>query len=198
MDKVLFRKMMIKRRNQENLEDVLEKSSLIERSLTNHTRYQQANNILFYVSYGNEVHTHHLIQQALENGRTICVPITDVKTRTLHIAQLTLWADLIPGTYGILEPKKDKQRVVSLDQIALIIVPAVAFDRKGNRLGHGKGYYDWLISQIPNVYSIGLAFGFQIVDKILVEPKDRTVDLIITEHDIIECSRKRSQRDDLV
>lgn len=198
MDKVLFRQMMIKRRNQENLEDVLEKSRLIEKSLTNHSRYRQAKNILFYVSFGNEVHTHQLIQQALENGRTIFVPISDVTTRTLHIAQLTSWDDLAPGAYGILEPKKDKQRFVSLDKIDLIIVPAVAFDGKGNRLGHGKGYYDWIISQIPNVYSIGLAFGFQLVDKIPVEPKDRNVDLIITEHDIIECSRKQSQRDDFV
>jgi 5-formyltetrahydrofolate cyclo-ligase len=197
MDKVLFRQMMIKRRNQVKQEDVLEKSRFIERSLTDHVRYQQANNILLYVSYGNEVNTHHLIQKALENGRTICVPISDIKTRTLHIAHLISWDDLAPGAYGILEPKKDKQRFVSLDHIDLIIVPGVAFDRKGNRLGHGKGYYDWLISQIPNVYSIGLAFSFQIVERIPVEPKDRAVDLIITEHDIIKCSRTRSQRDDL-
>jgi len=198
MDKVLFRKMMIERRNQEKPIAVLEKSRLIERLLTHHTRYQQANNILFYVSYGNEVHTHHLIQQALENGRTIFVPISDVTTQTLHIAQLTSWDDLAPGAYGILEPRKDKRRFVSLDQIDLIIVPAVAFDREGNRLGHGKGYYDWLISQIPKAYSIGLAFGFQILEKIPIEPNDKAVDLIITEHDIFECSRKRPQRDDLV
>ena len=95
------------------------------------------------------------------------------------------WDDLKISSYGILEPKKDKIKNISSDKIDLIIVPGVAFDLKGNRMGHGKGYYDRFLNLVKST-SIGLAFEFQIIENIPVESHDKPIDMIITEKRIIK------------
>ena len=74
--------------------------------------------------------------------------------------------DLEIGSYGILEPKADKVKEISIDEISLIIVPGVGFDESGYRIGHGKGYYDNLLRKSKNASHIGLAFEVQIINKI--------------------------------
>jgi len=187
MEKNTLRTSMKQQRKSEPQNLILEKSVKIKERLLAHPDYQKAKNILFYISYGNEVYTHDIIKHAFQTGKTINVPVTDVESRTLHISQLSSWDDLAPGAYGILEPVKEKQRPVHFDSIDLIIVPGVAFDRKGNRLGHGGGYYDWLIGKLPTVPTIGLAFTFQIVEELPVESSDQKVRTILTEDEIINC-----------
>ena len=82
------------------------------------------------------------------------------------------WDDLEPGSYGILEPNSEKIRKISTEKIDLIIVPGIGFDSKGNRIGHGKGYYDNLLKNSKKAIHIGLAFEKQIVIKIPVEYHD--------------------------
>jgi 5-formyltetrahydrofolate cyclo-ligase len=118
----------------------------------------------------------------------VYVPISDTTNHTLQISHLSKFSDLSPGTYGILEPKKEKIKPTSIHEIDIVLVPGVAFDRFGHRLGQGGGYYDWFLSK-TNVVSIGLAFEFQILKEIPVEPHDQRVDLIVTEEKLIECTK---------
>lgn len=187
MDKTTLRVSMKERRNLEPIDSILEKSKQIEQLLTKQPIYHEASSILFYISYGSEVYTHNLVKQALQNEKTVLVPISDTETKTLQVAHIVSWDDLAPSTYNILEPRKERQQIVPLENIDLIIVPGIAFDTKGNRLGHGGGYYDWLLSKLSTVPTIGLAFSFQIVQKIPVEPNDQPVKMIITEKQIIDC-----------
>ena len=107
--------------------------------------FKHATTILFYVSYDNEVYTHEMIKELLKNKKNIVVPIADKKNRSLTLSKLDNWDDLEIGTYNILEPKLERIKKISLDSIDLIIVPGIGFDKKGNRIGHGKGYYDKLL-----------------------------------------------------
>ena len=107
----------------------------------------------------------------------------NIEKRSLILSELKDWNDLEPGSYGILEPKKDKIIEMLIESIDIIIVPGVGFDELGCRLGHGAGYYDNLLKKSINATHIGLAFEFQIVEKVPIESHDLPVDIIITEKD---------------
>jgi len=180
-----IRKELIKKRKNISKEEIYRKSSLIKNNLFDLDEFTKASNILFYVSYDNEVFTHEMIKESIHNGKNIFVPKSVEKDRSLIISKLDEWDDLEKGLYGILEPVKIKE--VSISEIEIVIVPAVGFDKKGNRVGHGKGYYDNLIKFSKDILFIGLAFEFQIVDNIPVNRYDFPVDMIITESRIINC-----------
>jgi 5-formyltetrahydrofolate cyclo-ligase len=167
--------------------ELLEKSKQIKKRLYKMKEFQQATTILFYVSYDNEVYTQDMIKENLSNGKNVVVPITDAEKHCLILSKLNNWEDLECSTYSILEPKKNCIREVSLDKIDLILVPGVVFDESGNRIGHGKGYYDNLLKNSKKALHIGLAFEMQIVDNIPAEEHDVKVDKIVTENRIINC-----------
>jgi len=177
--------MMIQQRKTQSKNQILKKSETITELLIQHLLFKKKNNILFYVSYNGEVHTHQLIKKSLVS-KNVYVPISETETHSLQISRLEDWDELIPGTYGILEPIKEKKRVHPITILDLIIVPGVAFDEKGHRLGQGGGYYDWLLSN-TNTPTIALAFESQIIDSIPLESHDQQVDVIITEKRIITC-----------
>ena len=166
---------------------ILEKSEKISKNLCNLKEFQQADHILFYVSYNGEVDTHSLLKKTLSSKKTVFVPLSNPKDHTLSISELRAFSDLIPGTYGILEPKKEKIRPSSIHNIDVVLVPGVAFDKYGHRLGQGGGYYDWFLSKSTAI-SIALSFKFQLVKEIPVESHDQSVDIIVTEHQVIRCT----------
>lgn len=173
-------------RNDLSKSEVLEKSSKIKEKLFKLDAFRDASTILFYVSYGNEVFTHDMIKECLAAGKKIVVPISNKKNRSLILSELRNWDDLEIGSYGILEPRKECIKKFSIGEIDLIVVPGVAFDKNGNRIGHGKGYYDNLLKNSKCV-SIGLAFEMQIVDGISIDENDIPVDIVITNKEIINC-----------
>ena len=125
------------------------------------------------------------MKEALVDKKVV-VPISNKEDNTLSLSILESWDDLVEGSYGILEPKEDCFKEISIDEIDLIIVPGVAFDEDENRLGHGNGYHDRLLEKTKAI-SIGLAFEFQIVNNIPIGRNDVPVDMIITEDRIIKC-----------
>ena len=167
--------------------EVLKKSAQIKNRLFASSWYQEAGTILFYVSYDNEVNTHEMIQESLVKGKNVMVPKTDSKKKTLVISRLLCWDDLCPGTYTILESKDDCVREVPITSIDLCIIPGVAFDHNGNRIGHGGGYYDRLLQAECHAHRIGLAFEFQVMKRIPIETHDIRVEKIITEERVIDC-----------
>ena len=172
-------------------EEVLYKSKKIQKNLEKIKEFKQATEILFYISYGNEVYTHDIIKKYMKNRKKILVPVTDKKRRNLIISEINDWEDLGRGVYNILEPKKENIKKRSLEFIDVIIVPGVAFDVKGNRIGHGKGYYDKLLKKSKNAVHIALSFEKQIIDKIPTKKSDIPVDKIVTEERIIDCKKAR-------
>ena len=185
--KHLLRKELIEKRISLSEKDVIEKSNKIKKQLFGTNEFKQASTILFYVSYNNEVNTHQMIKDALLLGKNVIVPISKKQDRSLILSKLEKWEDLEIGSYGVLEPRAESLIEISIDEINLIIVPGIGFDKNGNRIGHGKGYYDTLLKKAKNALHIGLAFEIQIVKKIPIERHDFPVKKIITENRIINC-----------
>jgi len=183
-----FRKQLLLKRKQKSQQCILINSEKISDHLLILPAFRNASHILFYVSYNGEVHTHKLMRKAFSLNKNVYVPISEPKTHTLTISKLNQFADLTTGSYSILEPKKEKREIVPIEKIETILVPGVAFDLNGNRLGQGGGYYDWLLSQ-SKATTIGLAFEFQIRHFIPTDPHDEQVDIIVTEKRIIHCNQ---------
>ncbi len=120
--------------------------------------YQQTKTVLLYAATGEEVQTKDLIEDALMAGKRVALPFVDGEQ--LRVAWITNINELEPGSFGILEPKKEKRKILTneeIEKIEAIIVPGVVFDNCGNRIGFGKGYYDKLLKQCKGT-RIGLAY----------------------------------------
>ena len=166
---------------------IKKKSLTIKEKLFATYEYISSQNILFYVSYDNEVETHNMIKESIDTGKTVCVPFVKKNEHTIIPIKIENWNDLEIGSYNILEPKKNKFKIFPLEEIELIIIPGIGFDTHGNRIGHGMGYYDRLLKGANNCFKIGLGFQCQIVDYIPVDPHDVRIDMIITEKELINC-----------
>ncbi len=182
-----IRNLILKQRNNMSPSEVMEKSKKIKDRLFEMTEFREAQSILFYVSYGNEVHTHEMIKETLIKGKRVVVPKPNKEDRTLLLSVLTHWEDLEVGAYDILEPKNESIIEVPINSIDLMIIPGVVFDLRGNRVGHGMGFYDRLLENTHYACLIGLAFELQIVDVITVEKHDVKIDTIVTEDRVIPC-----------
>lgn len=143
-------------------------------ALEAHPAFEAARTILLYHSLKDEVNTHSFIEKWSRKKR-ILLPV--VVGNDLELRVYTGSHDLAIGSYGIEEPTGEP--FTNYTAIDLVAVPGVAFDRRGNRLGRGKGYYDRLLSRIPSAYKIGICFPFQIVEEVPVEAFDIRMDEII-------------------
>lgn len=92
--------------------------------------------------------------------------------------------ELMPGAFGMLEPRGVATAIEEIDEIGALIIPAVAFDRLGNRLGRGGGHYDRLLARYPGL-RVGLVFSLQLVPKVPAEPHDQPVDVVVTEDGVV-------------
>lgn len=158
-----------------------EKSKAIRLRLESTQEFKKAKYILVYISTNDEVNTHEFVKDCLERGNKVFVP--KVEKEGLEIYSIKDWNKLKPGNFGILEPFEipDKTHPSEMD---LILVPGLAFDKKGHRVGYGGGFYDKLLKLTKGI-KIGLAFEEQIVDKIPAEEHDVALDLIVTDKQTI-------------
>ncbi len=188
MKKESIRKKILYLRNSQSQFSAITKSYRIQGRLFRLPEFTRAKTILFYVSTRDEVKTESMIKKALEYGKRVVVPISNLKERTLNLSEIKDFdSELEPGAFNILEPKERFLRPVSPEEIDLVIVPGVAFDEKGNRLGYGMGFYDRFLRSVKkDTPVIGLAYEFQIIEKIPVDDTDVTVDKVVTEERIIE------------
>ncbi len=191
---------MVKRLSKESLrrqmraaramvDDPGERSARVGQQLTALDGYGQAAFIAFYVSVRDEVRTTGLLASALDKGRNVCVPAVDGSLLKLYrIKSLT---ELSPGAFGVLEPSTELRdeagRRVPPGKVDLIVVPGLAFDRHGGRLGYGRGYYDRLLVSVPQALKIGLAYDCQMAERVPMEPTDVRVDCVITESGVHPC-----------
>ncbi len=140
--------------------------------------------VLAYASFGSELDTRALLGDVLGGGRTLVLPRVDRQARRLVLHEVRdLAADLLPGTWGIPEPAPERCRLVAPDEVKFVLVPGVAFDPDGGRVGYGAGYYDRLLGEWPAPLPplAAAAFELQIVPAVPVLPTDHRVDLVVTE-----------------
>jgi 5-formyltetrahydrofolate cyclo-ligase len=146
--------------------------------------YQNAKTVLFYIDVRSEVRTRNDLTNALASGKKIVVPYcVDGELELFHLENND---ELSIGMYKILEPKTELRSVsskkVEVKDIDLVIVPGVAFDRRGGRTGHGKGYYDKMLEHArPDTPLVALAFECQMFDEIPMQEHDIFMDKVVTE-----------------
>lgn len=153
-----------------------EESLRLCRQVMEHSEVKKAKTLLLYASLPDEVDTTTLLQALAEAGKTVLLPVV-VNDTDLELRRYTGKNTLHDGAWHIPEP----EGLVFADyhKIDVAIVPGIAFDTQGNRLGRGKGYYDRLLAKIPHCYKIGLCFNFQKVDRIPTGPWDIKMDEIL-------------------
>lgn len=151
--------------------------------LLTHSVFTNARNIFCYISRDDEVSTDRVCQESLKNKKLFVPTIV-----AQNIIPTPVFSDtqFVPGAFGILEPLGAGKSEVS-PKIDLIIMPALAFDRHGNRLGMGKGFYDRYLKLHPTIPTIGLAFDFQLVDKVPTDDYDVPVSFVVTPNEFFTC-----------
>ena len=180
-DKRKIRKEILEKLKSQNKNQVLKKSEVIKKRLFKLEEFKKAGCVVFYVSMVGEVSTHELIDESIRMGKTVGVPVVIKGKRDLTISQVTdRTMQLENGPYGINQPKAAEIKPIPCEGIDLVLVPGVAFDKKGNRLGRGKGYYDRFLKGLPKrTLTIGLCFDFQVVEFIPKLPHDIPVQRLL-------------------
>ncbi|HAG09267.1 MAG TPA: 5-formyltetrahydrofolate cyclo-ligase [Desulfotomaculum sp.] len=184
-----LRKKVLTLRKSLSINEVEEKSTLVLSNLLTLAAYQYAGTLMTYVDFQNEVGTKKLIDESLKRDKRVAVPFTDVANCRLIPSLLQhSWTELVPGTWGILEPAPDRLHPLKPEDLDLVVVPGIAFDFKGNRLGYGGGFYDRFLPQTrPDTVILALAFEFQIYPEICNRPHDYRMHFVVTEKRIIKC-----------
>lgn len=184
MTKQDLRKILKDRRSRLTEAEIKAKSREIAARLIHAAFYREAGAVMAYCSAFGEVDTMELLARLWADGKRVYVPLCDTQKREARPVRITGMADLQPGAYGILEPKEGLR--TEPEELDLILVPGIAFDRRGGRIGFGAGYYDRLLCRTP-AYKAALAYSFQVVEDAFSQPHDVAMDCIITESGLIVC-----------
>lgn len=175
MEKADIRKRMRECKRALPPEVKLQRSEVIMNRLEETEEFAQSRVVLLYWSMADEVQTHAFVERTWRD-RVVLLPC--VQGDDLVLRQYTGPECLVAGEqFGIGEPTGEEW--TDLDAIGCIAVPGVAFDRENNRMGRGRGFYDRLLKSTPKAFKIGLAYDFQVLDTIPVEPHDVKMDLVI-------------------
>jgi 5-formyltetrahydrofolate cyclo-ligase len=143
--------------------------------------FRKARCVLIYVSKPEEVDTRGIIRRCLGLGKRVAAPRVGRGGRLQLREVRDFRRDLEPGAFGVLEPQPGRTRPVAAREIDCAILPGLAFDRSGRRLGRGRGYFDRLAARLGrSAVRVALAFPFQIVERIPTAPHDQSVDVVVT------------------
>ena len=165
----------------------IEKSHDIMEKCVSHFEFLRAENILIFVSFGSEVRTLGIIQYAFLLGKKVFCP--RIEQGKMHFVRIYAAQDLQPGFHGILEPSQsNKEEWKSASDLqTLMILPGIAFTRRGDRLGYGGGFYDSFLANGFCGTKMAICFSEQVLSDIPVEEHDVIVDYLITEDEVLEC-----------
>ena len=183
MDKKAAREFVRKRKKQMTVEEIKAKSKKILERLLKEPCFLQAETLYCYVSYNQEVMTKPLISQALAMGKKVAVP--KVIGEEMEFIYLNSLDELARGYQGIEEPTGT---TVAKEDRVLMILPGLAFDEQGNRVGYGGGFYDRYLNRnrMNNYIKVAVGFDFQVVEHLEMEECDELVDIILTEERRLE------------
>ncbi len=175
MNKHELRQLIKNKKREMTLQEIEAASARLGELFASCEAYQQAKTIYFYLPYNQEVRTVPMIRRALAEGKRVAVPkVYDDEMRFIYIDSLD---GIEKGSFGIPEPVADEP--VANDPTALILMPGLAFDRQGHRIGYGGGYYDKYLSAQPGHPTVALCYGFQMQEQLETEEFDIPVDLVL-------------------
>ena len=180
--KAQLRKSCLRQLKEQKEEERRQRSSKIWRKVLRLTAFRQARVVCCYVALPYEVQTWQMIETMLAKGKRVVVPVAKPQSKRLVLSELRDPArELSRGAHGVLEPHRQAFRPVSVRAVDLVLVPGIAFDRSGFRLGHGQGYYDRFLARVPkSTPTVGLAFRFQLLDRLPTAAHDRAVSTVLT------------------
>lgn len=182
-----FRKKVIDNRKKQSNDFIAKNSSVITEKLLSMDCIKNANTIMLYLDFNNEVQTTELVNKLICLNKIVATPITIMDKRELVPCQITNLKEGIKlGAYGIREPKEECSPKVDIQNIDVVIVPAVAYDEDCYRLGYGGGFYDRFLQRLrEDSITVGIAFDLQIFDNVPKESHDAQLDYIVTESRIL-------------
>ena len=159
----------------------------IENRLFEFANFLESRIVLLYTPARNEVDTMEIIRRSYMYGKILVLPAFDPNSHTVQLHKVDdLDKDLIQGTRGNLEPNPKRCKTVPIDCLDIAIVPGLAMDEKGGRIGQGNGYYDRLMPELPiTTRKVGLVYEQQIVPLVPLESHDKYVDIVITQDRVI-------------
>jgi 5-formyltetrahydrofolate cyclo-ligase len=163
-------------------EDRSRRSGAVAEGLFGLPEVRDAAVVAVFSSFGSEVDTAPIIERAHAEGRRVLLPYLD--EGGMEVAEHRPGNDLVPSSYGPAEPSR--REPVDPGEVDAAVVPGLAFDRRGRRLGYGAGYYDrWLRRLRPNAARIGIGFSFQVVDRVPAGGSDERVDVVVSDEGVI-------------
>lgn len=175
MDKVQLRSYIRTKKRAMTEEQILFASQQLGNQFFNHPLYMNAKTIYGYLPYNQEVRTVPILEQALRDGKRVAVPkVYNDEMKFIYIDDFTL---VSKGYAGIPEPIADEP--VANDDTALVLMPGLAFDMDGHRIGYGGGFYDRFLAMEPNHPTLALCYDFQVFPRLDTEEFDIPVDCVI-------------------
>jgi 5-formyltetrahydrofolate cyclo-ligase len=184
-EKEKIRKTMLKRRDMISSTEVSEKSRLIQLNVMNSRHFLISETLGVYLPIGSEVRTEEIIRRALESAKKVALPrIESDKMTFIHLNDRLLRENnLVVGKFGIKEPSKQGTEITEID---LLVVPGIAFDNEGSRIGYGRGYFDRYMADTKVSFSLGLGYRFQLLSNPLPQSRlDQRINGLSTETGIL-------------
>ncbi len=178
MEKKELRNIIRDRKRQFSPTQLGELSLPILARLSKNARFQAAKTLLLYYSLPDEVNTHLLVEQLAKSGKRVLLPVV-MDGENMILREYTGAQDLQEGAFHIQEPVGKLFPESSYPQIEVAVIPGMSFDKQGNRLGRGKGYYDKFLQRLPHIYKIGVCFDFQKSEQVPTEATDIPMDEVV-------------------
>lgn len=178
-DKTELRKKIRELKRAVSAEEKLRRSEAVMLRVEALPEFEKARVVLLYWSMADEVQTHDFVNRWYDK-KVLLLPC--VEGDDLLLRQYTGPECLVAGEqFGIGEPAATLPVFTELERVEMIVVPGVAFDRTGNRMGRGRGFYDRLLKSTPNAVKVGVAYDFQMIESVPVEPHDVKMNLVVSE-----------------
>ena len=182
-----IRESVIKRLHRMSADELAEKYRKIEERLFGFANFLESRIVLFYMDKPGEVRGRDIVDRSYHYSKIVVIPAFDPATHTMRLLKVdNPRKDLKKGPRGILEPDPKKCNTVPIECIDIAIIPGIAYDEKGGRIGSGEGYYDRLIPDLAvTTRKVALSLEDQIVPLVPMESHDRYVDIIISDKRVI-------------
>lgn len=183
-EKEIIRKSMLKRRDMISSTEVSEKSRLIQLNVINSRHFLISETLGVYLPIGSEVRTEEIIRRALESAKKVALPrIESDKLTFIQLNDRLIQENLVVGKFGLKEPSNQGTEITEID---LLVVPGIAFDNEGSRIGYGRGYFDRYMADAKVSFSLGLGYRFQLLSNPLPQSRlDQRINGLSTETGIL-------------
>lgn len=185
MDKRELRQAYLSRRREMSLDTVKRSSLAICKDISSTAWFQRSKRLLMYMPIRREVDLRPLMDVAWRKGKTVYLPKADPVTHAMDAYAVHSLDELKAGAYGILEPPADATKEADLEKLDCVFIPGVVFDRHGYRIGYGGGYYDRFLPRLaPSTLLVGVAYAWQVVERIPRDAYDEPLHVLVTEKEV--------------